>query len=119
MKLKTRDVLRPGAQLAVFDQTVRLAGVLREVDTDVWLSPVFTEVHDRAVETRLREVVLDLRRLEYANAGVWRCIVEWLRRIRESRWQYRLRVRSELSYRWQRVGLPALSIFGDDWLQID
>jgi hypothetical protein len=118
--LVAREVRRPTALLSVAGQAVRISGVLREMDTDQWLSPLFSEVHAQAVEAELPEVVLDLRNLSYANASLWKCIVGWLKLLRhDARGAYSLRVRSDPRHRWQQLGLPALGVFGAERLILE
>jgi hypothetical protein len=118
--LITRQVKRPTALLSVASQTVRISGVLREMQTDEWLSPLLNDVHEQAVAAGLPEVVLDLRDLSYANAALWKCIVDWLKLLRrDTRGSYSLRVRSDPRHRWQQLGLPALGVFGAERLILE
>jgi hypothetical protein len=115
--LTARQVKRPTAMISVAGQAVRISGVLREIDTDEWLSPLFLEIHAEAVGAELPEVVLDLRELSYANAALWKCIVGWLKLLRrDTRGAYALRVLSDTRHRWQQLGLPALGVFGAERL---
>jgi hypothetical protein len=99
---------------------VKIEGVLRDPDIESWLSPIIAEVHDFAVDHGLPEVVLDIHKLEYANASAWRCLVQWLHLIhRASKAKYQLRIRSQPAYHWQMVGMSTLRIFGRDCLIIE
>lgn len=99
---------------------VRIEGVLREENVAAWFHPLIEDVHRAAVEAGLAEVVLDIRGLEYANASVWSCLVQWLRLLRQdARARYTLRVLSEPTYRWQNVGMSALRVFGADRLVVE
>jgi hypothetical protein len=98
---------------------VALEGVLREQDPAAWLCPLIDEIHARATRERFKEVVLDLRPLEYANAAAWKCIVYWVRLLKEtSDSPYRLRIYADDKHRWQQVGMSALRVFGQDRLEI-
>ena len=99
---------------------VHIEGILREPDVQVWLSPIIESVHRSAVRAALAEVILDIRKLEYANAAAWRCLVQWLHLIhRDVKANYTLRIRSQPAYRWQVVGMSTLRIFGDEHLIIE
>jgi hypothetical protein len=101
-------------------QTIVFEGILREPNLERWFYPMVDEVHQRAVDQKLREVVIDLRRLEYANAAAWKGLVYWLRRLREDPAAvYRIRIRANEAHRWQRVGMPSLQVFGQDRLIIE
>jgi hypothetical protein len=94
---------------------VRFVGTIREPDVGAWLHPLIEQVHRAAVADQLPEVVLDIRELQYANASFWRCIVLWLKRIGEGTdGSYVLRIRSDATYQWQKVGVPALHAFALD-----
>jgi hypothetical protein len=98
----------------VTGNTVLLSGVMRELEVGAWLRPLLEDIHEVAVEHSMKEVVLDIRRLEYANAALWKCLVAWLKRIHQPGTKYNLRVISDPSQSWQRIGIPTLRVFGTD-----
>jgi hypothetical protein len=90
-----------------------LEGLMREERPDGWFLPLIDELHERAVAFGLSEIVLDLRRLAYANAAAWKCLVYWLKKMhQDSRSRYQLRILCDEAHHWQQVGMPALRIFG-------
>jgi len=96
------------------ENSIRMEGVIREADAGTWLDPLMDEIHRTALRAALDEVILDIRRLEYANAVVWRCLVQWIRRMRELRDAYRIVILSDPNRHWQAVGAPALRTFSLD-----
>jgi hypothetical protein len=97
-----------------------MEGVVRDEDVASSVTPLIEEMHRHAVDKSLREVVLDLRRLEYANAAFWKCIVVWLKRIRQDQTaRYNLRLVASPEHSWQRIGVPALRVFGADRLVVE
>lgn len=97
------------------DDRVTIEGIMREPDAEAWLCPLLLQVHQAAVERRVGEVVLDLRRLGYANAALWKCLVYWLRLMRhEHVARYGMRVLTKPGCRWQRVGAEALGKLSAD-----
>lgn len=117
MSHSRRRVVRSTVRVDVWaapGNVVRMTGVMREPDVGSWLVPLIEEIHAGALEAKLDEVVLDIRTLEYANAALWRCLVLWLKRIRDASETYRLRLISNPVHRWQSVGVPALKVFGLD-----
>ncbi len=104
----------------VGNDVVKIEGVLRDPDIQTWLTPIIESVHKSAVELALSEVVLDIQKLEYANAAAWRCFVQWLHFIhRDPNAKYRLRILSQPAYQWQMVGMTTLRIFGKEHLVIE
>jgi hypothetical protein len=101
------------ANLIVFE------GTLREPDPSEWLTPLIDEVHEQSIAERVKELVLDLRRLSYANAAGWKCFVYWVKRMNQDRRaRYRLSILCSHEHQWQEVGMPALRVFGGDRLVI-
>ncbi|HZS40075.1 MAG TPA: hypothetical protein VFF06_24765 [Polyangia bacterium] len=98
---------------------VAFEGVLREQDPAAWLCPLIDTIHARATDEHFKEVVLDLRRLEYANAAAWKCIVYWVQLLKDGgESSYHLRIYSDDKHRWQHIGMTALRVFGQSRLEI-
>jgi hypothetical protein len=123
MSSTLKHTSHPTAQLCLGGEgpnALQFKGVLREIDPSVWLMPLVREVHRLAVERQLDEVVVDLRELEYANAALFKCLVEWIRMMREEQAvHYRLRVRSAPKHRWQQVGVAGLRAVGAELVEIE
>jgi hypothetical protein len=111
-------------QLRVYTPTgshnvIVFEGVLREPEPAEWLCPLIDELHARANKEAFREIVLDLRLLAYANAAAWKCIVHWVRRLKDpSPSPYRLRILADEKHRWQQIGMTTLRVFGEQRLEI-
>jgi hypothetical protein len=113
---------RPQVRITDAERELIIAfeGLMREPHPDTWFVPLIDEVHGKAVAEQLRELVLDIRRLSYANAAAWKCLVYWVKKMQQDRRAYyRLRVLCEEAHSWQHVGMPALRVFGGDRLVID
>ena len=99
--------------------TIVFEGVLREPNPTEWLCPLIDEIHRQANARELKEIVLDLRPLEYANAAAWKCIVYWVRLLKDpSPSPYKLHLMADEKHRWQQVGMTALRVFGEKRLEI-
>jgi hypothetical protein len=119
MKLPERRVLVHGSARVFLwtgarHNVVRMEGIIREENVGDWLAPLIDEMHGTADRARMEEVTLDIRRLEYANAAFWRCLVQWLKRIREDTNGYDLRITSDPNRAWQHLGVPILRVFSLD-----
>jgi len=116
--LQARVVERGSARIALWVQEsnlIRIQGVIREAHVSSWMLPLIEEIHTAARSECLTEVVLDLRALDYANAAVWRCLVHWVKRVRQQEAAaYKLRVVSNQDCAWQRIGIPSLRAFSID-----
>jgi hypothetical protein len=98
---------------------VRIEGTLSDEDSASWLNLVLAQVHEMTLEASLDEVVVDLRRVEHASAALWKCLLGWLRRVRESpEIQYRLRLRLRQGS-WQETGAAALAGVGAEQLVVE
>jgi hypothetical protein len=116
--LAPRLVERGSARIDVWAEArnvVRIHGVMREPAVGDWLLPLIDEIHGTARAEHLQEIVLDIQELEYANAAVWRCLVHWVRRVRQQgAAPYSLRIVSNPECSWQRIGVPSLRPFSLD-----
>jgi hypothetical protein len=100
--------------------TIAFEGVVREADVDSWLLPLIDDVHRTATIRQFAELVLDIRKLEYANATLWKCLVLWLKRLREEQaGRYVLRIVADTTRPWQHIGIPKLRVFGGNRLLIE
>jgi len=115
---KERVVERATARVLLWGgpakNVVHMAGVIREVNAEEWLAPLLSDIHQTALTRGLKEVELDIRALEYANAALWRALVVWIKQIRERPGTYNLRVTWDRGRRWQEIALTTLRVFGFD-----
>jgi hypothetical protein len=116
------QAIRPVVRVAVGanqENVVVLEGLMREVDPASWFVPLIDDVHNKLVAGRVTNVVLDIRKLTYANAAGWKCFVYWMKKMQQdSHVGYRMCILCEESYGWQQVGMSALRIFGGERLVI-
>ncbi len=113
MTLTARTESRNALTVTVSGHTIKMQGVLNEVDARDWLYPFLREIHQSALADQMPEIVFDIRMLTYANASLWRSLVFWLRLLRESpSTPYRVRLLSDPVYRWQKLGVPPLARLG-------
>jgi anti-anti-sigma factor len=84
---------------------------------DEFLGKVNLLAQDRAS----REVVVDLRKLEFMNSSCFKAFVSWIGELQEmdARRQYKVRFLSEPRMLWQRRSLHALSCFAVDLITIE
>ncbi len=89
--------LRGSAELQVSDQ----------------LGPFLSRVHQEALRLGVREVTVDLLKLEFMNSSCFKRLVTWLSNLRAGEGQppYAVRFLSSSRVRWQKASLQALSCF--------
>ncbi|RYE92962.1 MAG: hypothetical protein EOO75_05460 [Myxococcales bacterium] len=113
MSLPARLESRNALIVTVSGHTIKMQGVLHEVDARDWLYPFLLGIHQAALAEQMPEIVFDIRLLTYANASLWRSLVLWLRLLRDARsTPYRVRLLSDPVYRWQKLGVPPLARLG-------
>ena len=78
-------------------------------------------LHVEAGRTRVDEVVIDLRTLEFMNSSCFKGFLSWISEVRdgEAAQQYKIRFLSDPSMLWQRRSLHALSCFAVDLITIE
>ena len=74
------------------------------------LGTMLTALHREALDKGIREVVIDVRALEFMNSSCFKAFVTWLTDIMElpAAQQYHVRFRSNPDTLWQRRSLHAL-----------
>lgn len=113
MSLPARLENRNALTVTVGGHTIKMQGVLHEVDARDWLYPFLRDIHQAALGGQMPEIVFDIRQLTYANASLWRSLVLWLRLLRDApSTPYRVRLLSDPVYRWQKLGVPPLARLG-------
>lgn len=97
--------LRGSAELQVSDQ----------------LGPFLARVHQEALRLGVREVKVDLLKLEFMNSSCFKRLVTWLSTLREVDGQppYAVRFLSSPRVRWQKASLQALSCFAPGSVTIE
>ncbi len=92
-----------------------------EASTVDQLAQELANLHASALRISAREVIADIRQLEFATSAGIKEIVTWLRQVLELEPQRRYQVRfwSNPSYGWQRRSLGALSVFARDILTVE
>ncbi len=78
-------------------------------------------LHSEALRTGIREVVVDVRDLEFMNSSCFKSFVFWLREAQEvdTAKQYKIRLLSDDAKHWQRRSLAALACFAADLVRIE
>ncbi|HJZ87091.1 MAG TPA: hypothetical protein VKN99_18085 [Polyangia bacterium] len=99
---------------------VRLAGTA-DVRVVAPLSSFFSSLHTEAERLATREVVVDLRALEFMNSACFKTFVTWLSRVQRMSppAQYGIRFLANPSRRWQVRSLTALTWFAADLVTVE
>jgi hypothetical protein len=85
------------------------------------LDGLLRALHVEALGQGLREVVVDVRDLEFMNSSCFKSFVFWLREAQEvdPAKQYKIRLLSDDAKHWQRRSLAALACFAADLVHIE
>jgi hypothetical protein len=85
------------------------------------LDSLLRSLHAEALRNGAREVVLDVRDLEFMNSSCFKSFVFWLREAQEveASKQYKIRMLSDDAKHWQRRSLAALACFAADLVRIE
>jgi anti-anti-sigma factor len=82
---------------------------------------VLSNVHEEALRLESKEVIVDLRNLEFMNSSCLKCLVTWIGKIQalEPARRYHVRLVSRSELLWQRRSLHALRSFATDLVSIE
>jgi hypothetical protein len=84
------------------------------------LDQQLADVHRAAITAPTREVIVDLRELEFASSSSIKSFATWLHLIQQHADQrYKVRFRSNPRYSWQRRSLGALATFAPEIVEVD
>jgi hypothetical protein len=118
-EISTSD-LRSAAWHADGAIRVRLAGSA-ESAAKPQLDSLLARVHSEAQRLDLREVVVDMRELEFMNSSCFKAFVSWagMAEQLEQAIQYKIRIVSDETKLWQRRSLAALACFAAEIIRIE
>jgi hypothetical protein len=117
--IQTEELLSE-ATYAPPDLNVRLVGSAESVAMAP-LGHLLGKLHGEAVRLEVREVIIDMRELEFMNSSCFKAFVSWLGELQDldPGRQYRIRFLSDEQKHWQRRSLGALSCFAVDLIDIE
>ncbi len=100
--------------------TARLIGSA-ENESKAFLDAYLKAIHDLATADAVREVVVDMRGLEFMNSSCIKAFVSWIGVVQDSpkEHQYRLRFLSDSKKDWQSRSLKALACFAADLITVE
>jgi hypothetical protein len=111
-----------------FEAATRLEGnpelkLIGSADTAIvgQLAALIEELHGQLVTSGAREIVVDIRGLEFMNASCFNVLVNWLSLIHdlEPEQRYHLHFSTNLSMPWQKRSLNTLSCFATDLVVLE
>ena len=84
------------------------------------LEMLLTRVHSEAKRLAIREVVIDLRNLEFMNSSCFKSFVSWINDIQElgQEQQYKVKFRSNPKMHWQKRSLHSLRCFAVELITV-
>jgi anti-anti-sigma factor len=98
--------------------SVRFAGT-GDLRTVVELDQFLTTLHREAEARQVREVIVDLKQVEFLNSSCFKAFVSWLGRLQDSKGPYHVRLLSSSKYHWQKRSLHALRCFAAEHVTIE
>ena len=113
---------RLAATSSIDDQRVVLTcSGSAETDALEQLAATLHDVHQSALRAPARQVVADVRALEFASSSCLKAFVSWLQQIQEldESQRYRVLFRSNPRHSWQRRSLGALAAFAGNVVTIE
>lgn len=97
----------------------RVAGTATQRDVGP-LEVFFGELHEAcAARGEVREVVLDLRDVEYMNSSHFKTVVSWVGKMGALGRTVNVRVRSNPTVHWQKRSLHALALLADTFVTVE
>ncbi len=84
------------------------------------LDSLLTQLHSETSRLAVKQVVIDMAKLEFMNSSCFKSFVSWIERVRslERAAQYQIQFVSNPDFHWQRRSLRALSCFAAELISI-
>lgn len=100
--------------------TVRLFGSA-EATASSELDSFLGSVHTCAIAANTREVVVDMRSLDFMNSSCFKTFVAWVNKIRDvpDSAQYHVRFVADEKKHWQNRSLGALACFATNLIHVE
>ncbi len=85
------------------------------------LGNYLSQLHETAIASKVREVVVDLRGLEFMNSSCFKKFVTWMSNLQDTPTdsQYNVRFVSDERKHWQSRSLGALACFAVDLIRLE
>ena len=118
-EISTRE-LKTETELQKSAFTVKMTG-FAEMPMMAELDGFLKRLHQRAIDAKIPEVVIDIRPLEFMNSSCFKAFVSWINTLQEApeASQYRVRFVSDEKKHWQNRSLGALACFAVDLIKIE
>jgi len=112
LSVDTKDLCVRASSVGAGCLELALTGTAETPAVDV-LKTLVRRLQEHAQHTKLSEVVVNLRQLEFMNSACFKTFVTWLGELREAHGgaQYRIHFVSDRNKHWQRRSLGALQCF--------
>ncbi len=96
--------------------TVVLEGTLSQPEPQPVLDPFFKSVHAQATSRLVRQVKIDMMKLEFMNSASFKSFLTWISLIQTlpTDARYNLAFEHSKSRRWQSTSVHALKCFGPE-----
>jgi hypothetical protein len=96
-------------KIGVSSDGVTLSGSITTKEPDRSLGRFFRSVHEAALQSRLKELRVDVRGLSFVNSSAIRVFIDWAIWVSQPNAGYRLRFVRNPNVTWQRVSFPAIA----------
>jgi hypothetical protein len=119
LRVDSKDLSIRASRLGEDSIELAMTGSAETTDAGA-LTALVRRLQEHAQQTRLAEVVVDLRQLEFMNSACFKAFVTWLGELRQADGsaQYRVRFVSDRNKHWQRRSLGALQCFAPSLVSI-
>lgn len=112
--------LQARADVADAVLTLSLHGTA-DVQAEPALNELLGRVHAESQQAGAREVVVDMRALEFMNSSCFKSFITWIVAVRRlpATDRYNIRFLSSAAMHWQKRSLHALGYFGGDLVRVE
>lgn len=118
MGLNVYSINENGVKMEVMDNTVTISGMIDCKDPGSFMSLFFEEVHSSAIRKQIKEVCVDITKLNFLNSSGIKEFVVWIMKLSElpDNQKYALKFICASDVKWQELSIGALVLLNSDFV---
>ncbi|MBN2532769.1 MAG: hypothetical protein JXB88_07760 [Spirochaetales bacterium] len=108
--IKIDPVIKGGMELKAEGTTVYISGCVNHPSPGMFIEPFITEVHNKILEKKIKEIVVNITDLRFLNSAGIRELVDWVMKLSalEEGKKYKIKFLCSSEYQWQESSMTTL-----------
>lgn len=120
MGLAITPINRDGVLMKVQKDTIYISGSIDNQNPESYMTPFLSELHENIIENGIKEMKVDIRKLDFLNSSGIKELVVWVMKINEEdeNKKYRINFICNDNLNWQRSSISTLEYLNANIVKI-